>query len=820
MEGVALGKETHMIRDLIHAVRQMTKAPGFTAVVVLSLALGIGANVAVICWLRQIVFQPIRGAGNQQEIAVLASNQGGGGVSLPDLRDFGDLEGVFAGTAATMFTPVLFELDRQQEWLQAEIVSASFFELLEVRPIHGRTFRPGDDRKPGGDRLLVISENLWRRRFAASPDVVGRVVTVNRHSFEIIGVVPRTFRGSQSLMAMDLWAPLSMISEVRNQSRNFLTNRGARGWHNFVRLKSGTSLVAAQQAVTACGGRLAAAYPADNRGITHRVLPLSECPWGAQKIMGPALQLLLAVSLGVLLLVAANLTNLLLARALGRQKELAIRFAGGATRMRLVRQLLTESLLMAAMGAFLGQLLAQGLINSLPRLLPETIVARTWLEFHLDPLSRISSLGLMLAAGLIFGLIPACLASRVDASLALRQSGSYSHTSRFHTRLRNGLVVSEVALAVMLLGSAGLCFKGLREARRIDSGFQSDGVLLAGLRIGMNGYNEETGKLFYRRAQERLASAPGVEEAALASWFPLGLGGCKGMNVEVDGYQRAFGENPTYEYARVSPRYFAAMRIPLLEGRDFSEADDARAVRVAIVNEHFARRFWPGQNPIGRRFKTGQTVRTVIGLAKAGKYNRLNEDAWPFFYIPYQQGVPDLDLELCIRLRGDPEAFVPQLRKTLIDLDPGVELLQVLPLAEHSQLVLVPHTMAARLLTVLGMVGLGLAALGVYAVMAYGVSRRMQEFGIRMALGADAGHIHRMILRQGLYLSGLGAAAGLLLTALLSRLLQGFLYGISTFDPFICGVVAVIMASVALLASWLPARRATRANPLRALQGA
>ncbi len=807
-----------MIRDLVYAVRRMKKAPGFTAVILFSLALGVGASATVLCWLRQIVYFPLKGVQDQGNLVVLVSNQGGGSVSLPDLRDFEKLPSLFDGAVATMSTPVCLTLDRAQEMVDGEIVSAHYFELMGVKPILGRTFLPGEDRNPGGDTLAVISENLWRRRFAADPAVIGRVIDLNRHSFTIIGVAPRSFQGSQSIFAYDLWVPLSMISEIRNQERTFLTSRSARGWHNIARLHPGTSLAAAQAAIDTFHRKLIEDYPNSNRDITYRVLPLSQCPWGAQTVMGPSLKLLLAVSLGVLLLVAANVTNLLLAQTANRQKELAIRLSSGASKSRVAWQLLTENLFLALLGTMVGLGLAQMMVNLMPRFFPTVLVTRVSLAFELDSITVAFSLLLTLFTWLLCGGIPAWYGSHPELCRSLKQSGTFHHTSPAFTRLRNGLVITEVALALMLLVGAGLCYQGLQEARRMDPGFRSEKVLLAGLRIGMNGYEEENGKSFYRRLQQRLSTLPGVEEAALASWFPLGLAGCKGTRVEVEGYQHPLRERVTYEYARVSPRYFAVMGIPLLAGRDFSEADDRQSSRVAIVNEHFARRFWPGQDPIGHRFRAGRDWCTVVGLAKAGKYNRLSEGPWPFFYLPYQQGVPDLDLDLCIRTQGDPEAMISLVRRTLQELDPGVQMLQALPLSVHTQFVLIPEVFASRLLTLLGIVALCLAAMGVHAVMAYGVSRRIQEFGIRMALGADCRNIYRLVFTQGLRLIAAGALVGLALAMMLSRMLHSFLYGVSPFDPLIFLSVTAILILVALLACWFPARQATRVDPLRALK--
>jgi predicted permease len=806
------------VNDLRFAFRQLAKSPGFTIAVVLSLALGIGANATVLCWLRNLVLHPLPGVADQERLVVLVSNYGGGCASLPDLRDFDQYHSVFAGAEASMPTAACLTVDNRPEWIRAQIVSANFFDLLGVKPILGRTLLPDEDRKPGGNPVLVISETLWRRRFGSDPSILGRVVDLNRHSFTIVGVAPASFHGSMSPMAFDVWTPSSMIWEVRNQGTYFLTARDARGWHNLARLQPGVSIRQAQAAVELLDIQSTQAYPKTNTGAHHRVVPLSLCPWSAGPLMGPTLALLLAVSLGVQLIVAANVANLLLARAASRQKEVAIRLSVGASRARLIRQFLTESLLLALFGGIVGVLFASWTVDSVPLFLPVALAGGAQLSFPLDGVTLGFTLLLTLVTGLAFGLFPALQASRPDLYAVLKEGGRSSQGGASQHRLQNALVIAEVAVALVLLIGAGLCVKGLQRARQIDYGFNPDHVLIAGLQIGMNGYNQDAGKVFYRLARQRLASSPGVEEAALASWFPLGLSGCKGTSAYVEGYQRPDGEDTTYEFAIVSPRYFATLRIPLVTGRDFTDDDNATAAPVAIVNEHFARRFWPDQDAIGRRFRAGGIWRTVVGVAKAGKYNRLDERPSCFFYLPYQQGVPDLDLGLCLRTSGDPSAIANALRQTVREIDPGVELLQTMPLAAYSSMVLFPQHMASSLLILLGVVALTLAAMGVYAVMAHAVNRRMQEFGVRIALGASSRDVLGLVLRRGLALAVTGVAAGLALAFCVTRLMAGFLYGVSPFDPLTFIVVPAVLTLVTLLACYLPARRAIKANPVEALR--
>jgi predicted permease len=577
------------------------------------------------------------------------------------------------------------------------------------------------------------------------------------------------------------------------------------------------SLARARAVVEARNAQLVLAYPDTNREVRHRVLPNAECPSGAQAVMGPVLRLLQAVSLGVLLIVAVNVANLSMASASGRRKEIAIQLSLGASRARLVRLLLAESLLLALAGGLLGALFALYARGAAALFLPVTPLG-VEMDFPLGGSTLVFALLLTLATGLLFGLATAVRATRVPLHESLKEGGRSAGTAA-HQRLRNGLVVAEIALSLVLLIGAGLCLQGLRQARRTALGLDPDHVLTATLQIGTSGYTPETGLGFYRELRRRLAALPGVEEAALASWFPLGLAGCKGSGVVVEGYLPPPNQDTTYEFAIVSPRYLAALRVPLVAGRDFTDADGPASERVAIVNQAFAERFWPGRDPLGRRFRTRGEWRTIVGLTRTGKYNRLNEPPWPFYYLPDQQGVPELDLSLAVRTTGDPEAVARAVVGAVRGLDPRVEPLRTLPLRSSVESVFFAQRMASGLLLLLGAVALALAALGVYGVMAYAVAQRTPEFGVRLALGAAPRDVVWLVLRQTLLLSAAGVATGLVLSVATTRLVAGFLNGVSPFDPAIFAGVPAFLSLVALVASGLPARRATRVDPVVALRG-
>lgn len=800
-----------MISDLRFAYRQLVKTRAMTLVIMLSLALGIGATATVTCWIKRFVHEPLHGVPEQESLVVLKSSQGGGNVSLPDIADFSKLESIFSGITTYQMSPVSLAIAEETTWANAQIVSANFFGVMGVRPLLGRTFLPDEDQKPRGNPVVVISERLWRARLAADPGIIGRQIELNRHAFTVIGVVPAAFLGSMQHASFDFWAPLSMAWEIRNQLP--MVDRYARGWHNLARLRPGVTALQAQTAVDAMNADLAHAMPESNREIHHRVLTF---PQQAENLKQMFLTLL-AVAAGVLLIVISNVANLLLGRAISRQKEIAIRVAAGASRLHLVRQLLVESVLLALPGGVLGLVLASWAVDSVGWFIPAPLAARVHLEFHLDASTVALSVLLSTMAGILFGLAPALQASRVDLSSTLKAGGRSSGASA-HSRLRGMLVTAEVAVAVVLLVGAGLLIKGYRSAQRMDIGFKPEGVLIAGMQIGMNGYDAKTGLSFYRAVREKLEALPGVEAAALASWFPLGTAGCKGSGIRVEGYSRPAGQDSTYEYAIVSTRYFAALGIPLISGREFTLADNETAPKVAVVNEHFANRFWPGREAVGQRFKAFGEWRTVVGVARAGKYNRLDEPSWCFYYLPDQQGVPELDLSLCVRGQGDPIALAASVRRAVHEIDPRVELLNTFRLTDHVASIYVVEAMTASLLVLLGGLALALAAMGVYAVIAYGVNQRTQEFGVRMALGARVSTVLWHVTRQGLCMAGAGVAIGVALAAVLTRLLAFALHGVSPFDGLTFCAVPLILLATAALASLVPAVRAARVTPSEALR--
>lgn len=819
--GASFGEAT--LHDVRFGLRMLRKNPRFTTVVVLSLALGISANTTVLCWIQNILLRPLPGVAKQEKLAAVITTHGATTletISLPNLQDQAKLKEVFDGILAWSDTPAARLTDNgQSEWIYGQQVTANFFDVLGVKPLLGRTFLSEEDGQPGGHPVMVINEGYWKRRFGGDADIIGRTVDLNRRSFTIVGVVPGVFHGTINGLKPDFWAPLTMCQEfTRNQS--WFDHRDAPWLHALARLRPGVSRPQAQAAIDTLAAQLDHAYPESNKEVRFRLLPLWKLP-GGPAIMLPVLSLLLAVSLGVLLIVTVNVANLLLARATRREKEVAIRLALGAGRGRLIRQLLTESLLLALLGGALGVLLASRMVELVRFFLPKSTVP-IGISVALDGHTLGIVLLLTLATGLVFGLVPALRTSNPHLNEALKEGRHSSGAGAPHHRLLGLLVVLQIAVALVLLVCAGLCLRGLQKALRTDLGFDPNHLLYAGIDIERNGYAGETGKVFYHELQQRLSALPGVQEVALGSWIPLGFslsgGNWNVSSINVEGYSRQPSEDLNVSHGIVSPRYFAAMRIPLLAGRDFTDQDDQKNLPVAIINETMAKRFWPGQNPIGRKFEEWGAPRIVVGVVKTGKYQSLKESPQEFFYTPYRQGGSDLSLSLCLRTTGNPKALAGALVQEIHKLDPGVEPLGVLPMTEYIQPAFFAQQIAASLLVLLGIVALALAAMGVYGVMAYVVSQRTHEFGIRMALGARTPDVLRLVLRQGLMLGGLGVATGLALTAATTHLLANFLYGVNPFDAVIFTSVPLLLGLITLLACWFPARRAAKVDPMVALR--
>jgi macrolide transport system ATP-binding/permease protein len=811
-------------RDLRQAARLIVKHPGFTAVAVISLALGIGANTAIFSLVNALLLRPMPVARPDEIVSVFTSDFSGplyGASSYPDYLDFRRL-GALSDLAAWAPTPVALAQGADSQRMFAEAVSANYFDVLGVRPVLGRGFVPEEGEGPHA--VAVIAHGTWQRVFGGDPAVVGRSLTLNGTPFRVVGVAPPGYSAAMRGLAMDVWIPLSM-QEVARTGRDGLTSRGNRGIMLTGRLKPGTDIAAAQARFDALARELHRAYPRNWTDVQQRVRRITLVSEAGGRVFplvrGPVLgfMALLMTVVGLVLLIAcANLANLLLARASARRREIGIRLALGAGRWALLRQLLAESVLLSLLGGVAGAMGAAWTAEALSTFRPPLPVPVV-LDLGLDLRVLAFTLAVSLATGVLFGLAPALAATRTDVVSALKDDGAGTGAGPRRSRLRSALVVGQVSVALLLLVGSGLFLRSLRNAHTIDPGFEPGGLAMASVDLVLGGQKEDAGRAFYLRALAEARALPGVVAATFVKDAPLGLGGTRrGMRIE--GYTPRPHEDMEVALTAVGPGYFETMRIPVHKGRPLLESDGPGRPLVAVVNEAFVRRYWNGQEALGRRLRLGgeQAPYTeVVGVARDGKYRTLGEDPRPFVFLPLLQDY-DGEATLIARTGGSPAEVASQLRRRLFEIDPRVPVFDVKTMDEHLRFTLLPIRLAASVLGLFGAVALLLATLGLYGVMSYVVSQRHREVGIRMALGARPADVLRLVVGQGMRLTLVGMAAGLAAALALTRLVSGLLYGVSPIDPWTFAGVSAVMGSVALVACLLPARRAARVDPLVALR--
>jgi putative ABC transport system permease protein len=803
--------EEDMMQDLRFGLRILVKSPGFTLIAVFTLALGIGLNTAIFSVVNAVILQPLPFPEPERLIRLWESNPGRGwsefSASALNFKDWRKQQTVWEQLAAYEFNTFNITGGGEPERVAALSVTANMFPALGVFPVLGRNFLP-EEELVGRNHVVILSDSLWERRYGADPQLIGRRIQLNGEGYTVVGIMPRRF---QLTRGTELWTPMMLDPAVAP----WHANRSHHNIHVIGRLKHDVSITQAQVAMDTLARQLEQQYPKSNTGWGVRMRTFYH--WLVPEQIRRSMYVLFA-SVGLVLLIACvNVANLLLARASTRQREMAIRAALGASRVRVMRQLLTESLLLAAMGGLAGIFLAlwgthvlkAGTALNIPRLD----------ETRLDPGVLGFTLIVSLLTGLIFGLAPAWQASKLNLNATLKEGGRVGTGGAGH-RLRGALITGEIALSVALLIGAGLMFRSFMQLRNVPLGFRHENVLKMQISLPMSKYSKDAPVNFFNQLLERLRAAPGVIDAAAVTQTPLSASYGWANEITLEGVAAAPSDAKLSAATfAVTARYFHTMGIPLQQGRDFTEQDRAGAPMTLIVNEAFARRFWPNENPIGKRFRPSSFDQfgSVVGVVGNIRNYGLENEAGPAFYFSYGYiGMPGLDI--VVRTAAPPETMLAGLRALVHSLDRDLPVYNVRAMEEIVYNAAGQPRLQTSLLGLFSAVALLLATIGVYGVMSYTVTQRTHELGVRMALGAQARDVRKLVVRQGMTLSLIGIVIGLFLAFELTRFLEGLLYQISANDSLTFALVPLLLMIVTMLACYIPARRATKIDPLTALR--
>ena len=806
-------------RDVRYGLRLLRRNPGFLVLATLCLTVGIGANAAVFSWIEGILLRPFPLVADQDRLcAVVSTNRGGdrGDMSWPDWRDLERSSTLDDAFIADKITGTTLSVGDRAARAPGSMVSANYFDALGVHPILGRGFLPGEDVGRNAHPVTVISYQAWQDRFHGDPDIIGKTQMLNGLPHTIVGVAPPGFYGTFVGYAFQFWVPASMQSQF-SAGVYALEDRGASWIEGFVKVKRGVSIEQAQAELSAIMARLEKDYPDTNRGRGIRLYPLWQTPFNNAGAMLPTLGIALGVVLAVLLIACANVGNLLLVRAFARRQEMTIRLSIGAGRGRLVRQLLTEGLMLSAVATVAGLVLANWLRDGLALLTPPRggIVLR--LPGEIDWRVLALSASVAVGATLLFGAVPALVTSRVDLAGALRSESGSVGGSRRAAWLRSTLVVVQIALSVVLLVGAGLLVKSFQAIRTASPGFTTDGVLTTTVDAFTAGYDVGRARVFQDELVDRVRAIPGVQSAALSRSTPFSYATAATSPIAVDNDVPPRDQQPSVEYNTVGPEYFATLGIPIVSGRAFTAADDERAAPVAIVDEAAAAQFWRGADPVGSRVQLKGEWRRVVGLARSVKSRNFLETPRPFMYVPLRQN-PAPIVGLHIRTPLAAAAIRPPLVAAIHALDANIAPGELITMREQVDRTTAAQRIALTMLIVFGGVALALAAIGLYGVMSATVAQGARQLALRMALGADASDVLRLVLARGLALSAIGLAIGAAAAFETTRLMGYLLYAVDPRDPGTFAAVLVVVAGSTIAACLVPARRATRTDPIQALR--
>ncbi len=827
-----------LLHDVRYALRTMMRNRGFTAVAVLTLAIGIGAGATVFTWINAVLIQPLGGVSDPARLVTLNSVTPNGEVvpnSYPDFIDFRDHLKLLDGIAVSRPMPLTIGMEDHAERVWGELVSGNFFSVLGVRPEAGRLFLPAEyGDAPGKYPIAVISDRYWRSHYGADPSIAGKTLRVNQHELTIVGVAAPEFHGSLPVVAYDIWIPYMEQPVLNGVQEWMLRNRQNRNMLGLARLKPGVSIHDAWAEADGLARRLALLHPDVSQGMGATVLPIWKSPFGAQALLVGPLRLLAGVCVLVLLIVCANVANLQLARATVREREFSARMALGASRARVAQQVLTESLMLTLAGAVLGVVVSPWMSHALRYLRPAGATQELVSLNNLPNLTVLAFTAILCVfAALAAGMAPALHVGRLNLSSSMNGGGRSGNAGRSRNRVRSALVGAEVALALVALVGAALLGRSFESTMRIDPGFDPNHVLLNQFYLNTNGYTLLQRKEFCERLAERMLAEPGVTDVAYSDGVPLGFEPSWWEDLRIEGYAPHPGENMKIFRNVISPGYLPLMHIPIVEGRNFIEADNEsdKAPLVMIVNQAFVRRFLAGRDPIGKQVHGWGAWFRIVGVARDAKYHFLGESTPPYFYVPFRQVYrEDMYLAFYVRTRGNPEIVLPILRAQVRAIDPNVTVYDPVPLKEFIGASLYPQKVAASLMAILSGLAVLLAAVGLYSVMAYWVAQRTQEIGVRMALGARPVHVLGLVVRQGLLLSAGGLTVGLAMAIVLSRMLSSLsftnsamgvgekLVGSGVSDPLIYTGAAIFLCLLSMLATSLPARRAASIEPMEALR--
>jgi predicted permease len=814
-----------LIQDVRYGARVLRKSPAFTIVAVLTLALGIGANTAIFSLVDWLILRPLPIAQPSRVVFLETSWKDRNPDTTFSYPDFQRIQeqttDVFAGVAALqMFQMDGFSVARKSEPMWAAYVSGNFFELMGIKPALGRLILPSEGRAIGADPVLVISYSFWKARLSGAEDVIGKKVLVNGHPVTIVGAAAKGFHGPEASVDFQGYMPLGMAVTLQDAPQDFFGNSKVGNLFVVARLKNGVSLQKAQAALQIVGQHLSQPNHSDMTLLAVRLEP-------ASLVTGPAVRpalhlassLFLILAAAVLVLACMNIANLCLVRVGARHREVAMRAALGATRGRLIRQLLTESLLLAALGCIGGVILGIAASRALGSISLNSALPFV-LDFRFDWRVFAYALGAAVLTGILVGITPALRASRADLNDILHEGGRTSTAGR--QRFRNALVAGQVAGSLMLLIVAGLFVRSLEKAQHADLGFNPSHVLNASIDPHEAGYGEAQAREFQKTLLDRARALPGVKSASLALSVPMSYESYYNQ-LTIEGFEERPGDQiPAAGYNGVSPGYFETTGIPLAEGRDFQDSDTQNSQRVAIVNENFAHLYWPGKDPLGRYFGAlGETAHTieVVGVVKNSRDSDIFTNNDPFFYVPIAQRYKPV-VTLQLRAAASPEALAPEVIEMIHSMEPAMPVfdVQTMTYALGGVNGFLMFQFAAAMAAALGFLGLVLALVGVYGVISYAVSQRTHEIGIRIALGAEPGQILKMILGRGLMIVGIGVMGGILAAGAMAKVVGNFLFGVAPFDPLTYASATFLLAAIALFACYVPARRAMRVNPIVALR--